>query len=193
MKLGTGLQKLFHGPAKLLGKENCSGCRQRAELLDRRGFIGAVSLASSGLLALKNSVVKGAWNLAGAQIPVNRDATLGFVRAVNQVQVSSFYERGRHATTEEFLGANGVPAHREHFKPGELGYVWMSNLNVFSDEVLPGWRMDFALTKGLLNNKVYKLGSARYSVASARLYGDGDEGETSGSRATLASRVRHVE
>ena len=48
-------------------------------------------------------------------------------------------------------------------------------------------------SKGLLNNKVYKPGSARYSVASARLYGDGDEGETSGSRATLASRVRHVE
>jgi hypothetical protein len=103
-------------------------------------------LLGSGLFTLKNSALKGVWGLARTPIPITRDVATGFIRAVNQVQVVSFYDQGRHATREEFLGANGVLAHREHFKPGELGYAWMSNLNVFSDEVLPRWKMDFALT-----------------------------------------------
>ena len=48
-------------------------------------------------------------------------------------------------------------------------------------------------TKGPLNNKVYKMDVVRYSVAGARLYGDGDEGEASGNGATLAARAGHVE
>jgi hypothetical protein len=35
-------------------------------------------------------------------------------------------------------------------------------------------------TKGSLKNKVYKMDVVRYSVAGARLYGDGEEGESSG-------------
>jgi hypothetical protein len=51
----------------------------------------------------------------------------------------------------------------------------------------------FELAKRSLKNKVYKMDVARYSVASARLYGDGDEGATSENGATLAAGAGHVE
>jgi uncharacterized repeat protein (TIGR03803 family) len=47
--------------------------------------------------------------------------------------------------------------------------------------------------KSSLRNKVYKIEVARYPVASARLYSDGDEDETSRDGAALAACTGHVE
>jgi hypothetical protein len=45
----------------------------------------------------------------------------------------------------------------------------------------------------VLRNKLYKMKMIRYSVASARLYSDRLEGETSGGGATLAACIGRIE
>ncbi len=70
---------------------------------------------------------------------------LGFVRQSNAIQLSWFYENGSYASREDLLGSKGIQAHREHFVPGTLAYAWMSRMNFFSDAVLPGWTLDFAI------------------------------------------------
>lgn len=49
------------------------------------------------------------------------------------------------------------------------------------------------LTKSSLNNKLYKMATARYSGASARLFRDGDEGARPGLGAALVARAGHAE
>jgi hypothetical protein len=51
---------------------------------------------------------------------------------------------------------------------------------------------DFVI-KGLLRNELYNLEVARYAVAGARLYSDGNEGETSGNGAALVACAGHLE
>jgi len=42
-----------------------------------------------------------------------------------------------------------VAAHRSHFTPDHPGYVWMSVFAPGREEVLPGWKLDFAnITRG---------------------------------------------
>lgn len=67
------------------------------------------------------------------------------MRQSNAIQLSWFYENGSYASREDLLGSKGIQAHREHFVPGTLAYAWMSRMNFFSDAVLPGWTLDFAI------------------------------------------------
>jgi hypothetical protein len=127
----------------LTGKEPCEGCKRRAALLNeigRRGFLKGGTFAVS---LAKNTMLKGLWHLAGAQIPASMPEALAFIRQSNTFQLQLFYRTGLYAPLNDLF--KEIIAHREHFKPGTLGYAWMSQLNFFSDEVLPGWMLDFAL------------------------------------------------
>jgi hypothetical protein len=92
-------------------------------------------------------MLKGAWQLAGASVPIGIPVMLGFIRQVNTDQRAWHESNSTYAEKEEILGPRGIQIHREHYKPGTAAYAWMSHLNLFSDEVLPGWVLDFALIK----------------------------------------------
>lgn len=140
-QLGTRLSDVITG---LTGKEPCEGCKRRAALLNevgRRGFLRGALFAAS---LAKNTTLKGIWYLAGASTPVGMLEALAFIRQSNTLQVVLFYRNGSYASRNDLF--REIIAHREHFVPGSLGYAWMSQVNFFSDNVLPGWILDFANT-----------------------------------------------
>lgn len=116
--------------------------------LSRRGFVKtALASLAVGVCVVKNGELKAAWRAAGAQVPIDFYTALGFVRAVGTEQIAWYYEHGTFATREEILGVKGILKHREYFEPGTPGYAWMSNLNLFSEEVLSKWHLDLAVIK----------------------------------------------
>ena len=118
---------------------------------------------------MKNSTLRLIWQATGALPPVGVPEAAAFLRQFNTVQTAWYIEHGKHATKDEAFGE--IIKHREHYKPGTLGYAWMSRLNLFSDEVLPGWVMDFVNTnEGQISGRTlatgYRLilGSERYTL-----------------------------
>jgi hypothetical protein len=109
----------------------------------RRGFLGgAVFLC----LLVKSVAVRAAWQLAGATPPVSVPAALGFVRQFNTVQAArSDDDKVPWLNLTETY--QEIHKHKEHFKPGTLGYEWMSRFTPFAEEIFPGWKIDFALVK----------------------------------------------
>lgn len=126
-----------------LGVKPCRGCQKRAEKLNewgRRGFLKTGTLA---LLGLKNSTLRLAWQAVGKELPVGVPEAIAFIRQFNTVQAAFQLGNQRHATLEE-VWARFIH-HKAHFKPGTLGYAWASRYNPFSQEVLPGWFLDFVI------------------------------------------------
>jgi hypothetical protein len=123
--------------------EPCSGCEKRAATLNqlsRRGFFGGAAFLLS---ASKNAILVGLWQVAGAALPIGVPEALGFIRTFLTEEVIFYSKNNRHGSQNEML--QEIIKHKEHFKPGTTGYAWMSRFNPFSDEVLPGWTIDFAV------------------------------------------------
>jgi hypothetical protein len=114
-----------------VGIEPCPGCQERAATLDqweRRGFMKTGALAVVGL---KNSILKLAWEAAGATVPVSVQEALGFIRTLNTIQTSSrSSHEGKHATLGELFGPEGILMDLRNFKPGTLAFGWASRLNL---------------------------------------------------------------
>lgn len=137
--LGTKIAKF----TKKLGVKPCAGCKKRARLLDelsRRGFIGG---SVAAFLLLKNATLRSAWQAAGATIPTSVAEAMGFLRMAGTVQRHWYAENGTHIGQDDMFVE--ILKHKEHFSPKSAGYAWMSRLNIFSKEILPGWTLDFAV------------------------------------------------
>lgn len=137
MELGDAVER----GAKILGVKPCEGCKRRKEVLNtisRRGVIGG---GLAVLLLAKNTLLKGAWKIAGAEIPLDLPSVLGFIRTANSVQRVASIGNETFLSKEDML--LGVASHKEHFSPTNPGYAWMSRFRLAADEVLPGWTLDF--------------------------------------------------
>jgi len=139
MLLGDRIKKA----TSTLGVKPCSACEERATMLNqlsRRGFFGGAALL---FFYTKNAIATGLWQLVGAAPPIGVKEALGFIRQFNTTQLVLYYKNDRHATQDEAF--QEMIKHKEHFKPGTLAYAWMSRFNPFSNEVLPGWTLDFSI------------------------------------------------
>ena len=108
--------------------------------LSRRGVLKSLAIAP---FLVKNTILKLVWQAAGKTPPLSVAAVLGFLRSLNNAQILLHFKNGQFGAVEDVLGA--VASHREHYKPGTGPYEWMSRFNPFSDEVLPGHFLDYAL------------------------------------------------
>jgi len=139
MLLGEGIKKV----TSALGIAPCKSCQERAEMLNqlsRRGVLKSLAIAP---FLVKNTILKLVWQAAGKTPPLSVAAVLGFLRSLNNAQILLHFKNGQFGAVEDVLGA--VASHREHYKPGTGPYEWMSRFNPFSDEVLPGHFLDYAL------------------------------------------------
>lgn len=60
-----------------------------------------------------------------------------------------FEANGVYPSQADMLtGPNGLVIHKEHFQPGTLAWEWMSKVNFFSDEIMPGWKLGYFLVDG---------------------------------------------
>ncbi len=139
MLLGEGIKKV----TSALGIASCKSCQERAEMLNqlsRRGVLKSLAIAP---FLVKNTILKLVWQAAGKTPPLSVAAVLGFLRSLNNAQILLHFKNGQFGAVEDVLGA--VASHREHYKPDTGPYEWMSRFNPFSDEVLPGHFLDYAL------------------------------------------------
>jgi hypothetical protein len=72
---------------------------------------------------------------------------LGLLRTLNTVQSVFKGTTGEYVSKCEMLGSKGLLMHkRQHAERNASGTQWMKKLNLESDEILPGWILDFAAT-----------------------------------------------
>jgi hypothetical protein len=138
MKLGDAVESATNA----IHIKPCAKCKQRKDLLNaisRRGFVGGALFAA---FLAKNAVLKTAWTAFGADIPLDLDSVLGFIRTANTTQRHNYHEHGTHLDKQGML--IGVASHREHFNPTHPGYLWMSKFSPAATQILPGWTLDFA-------------------------------------------------
>src|SRR5207253_8042571 len=126
-----------------LGIEPCSGCQNRAAMLDQLELLLFLIMRALAFPLFPYTTLFRSWQAAGKQLPVDIEEVFSFTRQANTFAIAWYVEHGRHATRDEVFGK--MVEHREHFKPGS----WMSHLNPFSDEIFTGWFLDYAnVTRG---------------------------------------------
>jgi hypothetical protein len=133
MKLGNFVASV----TKSFGFGPCETCEERRERLNaisRSAFIGGVF----GLIAATKI---GAFKLVTGDDSMPVESALGLMRTLSTVQTSFLMDNGRCATKEEMLKA--LLVHKAHTEMGSYAAVYMSRLNVDSEEIIPGWIMDF--------------------------------------------------
>jgi len=127
-----------------LGIKPCKGCHERAMILNnwsRRGFVKS-ALASMTAFAITPKVFR----FLGGNTILPEHA-LQLVRTLNTVQ-ARFASQGGYAPKGNMLGAGGYlweyvngPASKEKGYTGDF----IRSINLESDEILPGWMLDFHL------------------------------------------------
>ena len=153
MELGEKIARY----TEAVGIKPCESCKQRAAALNEIGRRGVIQGGLLALFLFKESVLKAAWQIVGEVPPVTVDAALALVRQLNTVAVTQrFKSKTETYPTQKTLltGEDGLISHKEHFKPGTLAYAWMSRVNFHSDEILPGWILDYVLVD---EGKGYRL------------------------------------
>jgi hypothetical protein len=83
----------------------------------------------------------------GAQVqsPLDVHQALGFVRQMNTIQVVIFSNKKSFGSETQML-IELVALLREHVDE-ESGPGWTNHVNFASREILPGWKLDFALVE----------------------------------------------
>lgn len=138
MELGDKVKSLTES----LGIKQCAECKERQNTLNqisRRGIIGGGLLAA---FLAKNFVLSKAWVVFGAQIPLTAADIMGFLRLAVTEEMRLYLANGRHGDESDLLAA--IAAHKQHFKPGDGAYNWMSQFRPGgAPEIFPGWTLNF--------------------------------------------------
>jgi hypothetical protein len=101
----------------------------------RRGFLRSATCAVVGL-----------WQIAGTVPTVDVYAAAAFLRQFNTAQVVAKTGTDKFLPLSEALAQ--IVAHKndpQFAKPGTPGNAWMANLRPLSEEILPGWHIDYVL------------------------------------------------
>ena len=160
MLLGTKLRQF----TKALGFKTCKNCQERADYMDylsRRGFLGGVGLAVADI---KFKALLGFWSVAGAKADQS-DAVM-LVRTLNtlahlyaDVQPDFSYPtwnalvegvillKGKH---NEAVQTDPSLANTKHYK-------LIQEFNTTSDEVIPGWKIDYAVKPKATDGYLFSL------------------------------------
>jgi hypothetical protein len=98
----------------------------------------------------------------GATVPVSVDLALSLVRTLNTIQVVMKGYTGPNFTgpwasqKDMFLDPkHGIVSQAGSFGPDSSVYAWMSCVNFYSNNVLPGWVLDFAIVQGCATQKFH--------------------------------------
>ncbi len=132
-----------------VGIKPCRGCEERAALLNewsRRSIVKTGFFACLAFLGgFKNSTLKTLWQVAGKTVPASFDQAIAFTRMFMGIEIWFYGQANRHTNSDAVITT--MIAHREHFKGlSEEGKAWMRMVKL-QEEVLPGWKIDFALAK----------------------------------------------
>jgi len=91
---------------------------------------------------IKNTLLSTSYKLVGATIEATDTQADMFLSQFSTLAHYLFQKNGEYPSKPELLGE--LAKHREHFEPGSLGYSWMSQVNFFGKEIMPGWTLDYA-------------------------------------------------
>jgi hypothetical protein len=114
--------------------------KKNRRLFVRNGLLFLFALVISGIDVVGQN--------SHLETSVSVDAALGLVRQMNTIATTfRFKSKTNTFPTEQQLmtGPDGLVSLKGQFKPGSSGYEWMSKVNFSSDEVLPGWKLDYYL------------------------------------------------
>jgi hypothetical protein len=143
MLLGDRIKKA----TAAVGIKPCAGCEKRAELLNqisRRGILKSVGLfAGTGFFQLKHSTLRFLWGFSQDGPPISIHHVMGLVRTLNTLAFALYAKYGVYPDLPTLLGEEGLLSMKGRFKPGMRSYEWASRLNFLSDEILPGWFIDY--------------------------------------------------
>jgi hypothetical protein len=152
MEVGDKVAKV----ADALAIPKCEGCKKRQRFLNemgRRGFIGGMSFAAGyAMLSAKMAVAR---TLAGP----DENFALFLCRAINSIEVAWYNEHNQQWGDKTAIigtynsGLTNVKQRHEemhrkgHKESNEATMNWAITLNLDpnSDEIMPGWKWDFAL------------------------------------------------
>lgn len=146
-----GLGDVIKDATKAVGIKPCEGCQKRAEALNRLSRRGILKSGALALFGLKNSTLMWLWEQAGATVPVSVDLALGLVRQLNTIQAVLKGFAGAYGTQHILLTdpvhgiVSFVPRLNTDTFPGDWIYEWLSRVDFSSNNVLPGWVLDFVL------------------------------------------------
>ncbi len=128
MELGDKIKQVTDA----VGIKQCSGCTERQSFLNqvgRRGFIGALAFA---VVSFKN------WQAITNRTDATPNQAMLFARSLVTNALVLREELGRYPSKVELLGLQ----ERAAKLPGSP--AWTTLLDFDSDEVLNGWKFDFA-------------------------------------------------
>ena len=98
--------------------------------------------------ACMTSVLSTARQAGGSDTTLHPHYAIGFVRQFGTFATTMAFNQetesfGAFPSLDEIF--KRFIEHKEQFKPGTLGYEWMSKLNfLMPNEPLPGWKLDYA-------------------------------------------------
>ena len=122
--------------------EQCGKCKERQTMLNcisRRGFVGgAVLTAFLG----QNFVLGKVWAAAGVPVPLTPVDVRAFMCLANTEMYVNYRRDGKHMDRDSMLAQ--VASHKEHFKPTNGAYNWMSQFTPGgAPHIFPGWTLNF--------------------------------------------------
>jgi hypothetical protein len=125
-----------------IGIEQCGKCKERQTMLNcisRRGFVGGAVLTA---FLAKNFVLTKVWAAAGAPVPLTPLDIRAFMSLANTEMLANYFRDGKHMDRDSMLAQ--VASHKEHFKPTDGAYNWMSQFTPGgAPHIFPGWTLNF--------------------------------------------------
>ena len=137
----TGVRVDPHADRSLIASDSAAGSAGVS-----RRF--AIKSGICALLTTKAPPLNAIWQLTAEPQSAPVDAALALVRQLNTIATTHRFKSktSTYPTQKELLtGEEGLKTYLNRFKPGTPGYPWMVQVNLDSDQILPGWWLDYDL------------------------------------------------